>query len=282
MPYYYDKLTDKFVFIDCDGGGNLDPTKINNIDKSAQATWAETEDADWYYQLLAAQWTAGNPTLLPLEEYIVAYWKGEDLTDSVGAHTLTNVGASTFTAGKHNNAFTLNGTNQYFSSVSSPDFDFGGDEFTISEWIYIDSLNANMGCFENGEMGSDNGMLIRCDSTNGLFFRVFNNAYNSGNGALALTQGNTTGLTLNTWLHVVVSRVGDKWDLYLNGTSLDDVTSSVSINAYAEDQYIGKAYNNSGTDFDGKIDEVMIMKEHGMTQAEVTALYNSGTGAFRI
>jgi len=218
-------------------------------------------------------WSANNATLQPLDTNLVAYWKGEDLTDEINSHTLTNVGSATFTAGKRDNAFTLNGSSQYFTAPDSADWALGNN-FTISIWFNPSAIGATPGVlFVQGESGNTNRFYSYIN-TSKIQFTIYKASL------LAVNLSHNVTLSTSTWYHVVIVANGTNYKLYLNGIEETSIVNSTTITDFVGLLYLG-AFNGPER-FSGKLDEVFIMKGHGMSQAEVQALYNSSTGAYLI
>ena len=81
---------------------------------------------------------------MALTDNIVAYFKAEDLTEEVSSLTLTNNNSVTFTSGKIDNAFTLNGTSQYLSRTDSGSaLDLIATDFTLNCWVKWGTVPSN-------------------------------------------------------------------------------------------------------------------------------------------
>ena len=76
-----------------------------------------------------------------LSEYARNHWSLEDLTDSVGALTLTNNNSVTFPAGKVGNGAIFNGTNQSLTIAAGDVFPSGNVSWTAALWLYINTKN---------------------------------------------------------------------------------------------------------------------------------------------
>lgn len=191
----------------------------------------------------------------------------------------TLMNGCSLTDGKIGKAFTFDGVNDY---VALPDnsLNFAGD-FTTSFWFYANAF-AGQDSFvtcENWVAPNDNGWYIYHYQGN-LAFSVYN-------GTNATGWKTSTTITTGTWYHVVVVKnrsVSPKF--YINGTLVESVLrtgTDTALNA----GYVTTQYCSLGTDryaassaqayLNGKMDGVNIWQRE-ITQAEVTELYNSGTG----
>ena len=123
-----------------------------------------------------------------------------------------------FGTGNWSNSF--NGTNQYVSASANTAFAFSGD-FTVELWVYPTTFN-QYGCLVDTRSVNTNatGFYIRSQSS-----------YTSGqwqvsNGTASFNINASTNLTVNTWQHVALVRLGSTLTLYLNGVSVGATTTS--------------------------------------------------------
>jgi hypothetical protein len=77
-----------------------------------------------------------------------------------------------------------------------------------------------------------------------------------------IMQGNTTGWSVNTWHHVAVTRVGNTYRLFLDGTKVKEQTASIPDYVVSSDLVIGKHrdYPSAPRYLQGYIDELRISK----------------------
>lgn len=224
-------------------------------------------------------WTANSAVLSAQDSTLVAYWKAEGISDSKGSHTLTNVGTATYTAGKYNNALTLNGSSQYFTAVDDSDFDYGSGEFTIACWFNRSATGVDHNIYHQLANVGQYASPVTIQITSGNKLKILT----STNGTSWTTTGEgSTTINATTWYHLVI--VGDGTDIkgYINDSlevtlasvgTLFNATQVVELGAYT---YSGGTVNH----FNGQLDELAVWKGYGADSAFISALYNSGTGSF--
>jgi hypothetical protein len=194
---------------------------------------------------------------------IVGYWKfdegsGTSAADATGnGHTGTFSGTTPYwqASGKINSAGQFNTTTTLsVGSLGSP------GRFTISLWEY--RVGAGAGYSRLFEGGGDTFDVAD-----------FNHA---GNVGIFDGSGWTdTGISLGsaTWKHIVVTYDGTNIRLYVNGT-LSYTSGAVTVSLTGTVLF---GNNGGGEGWNGYIDEAGFWSR-AITQAEVTTLYNAGTG----
>jgi len=176
--------------------------------------------------------------------------------------------------------------------TKSLSFDGSGDSVTISEdaslvstaftyqaWIKPAQENpggAHLRVLSRGnDSGSQNRLIISHDPNETLQFGLFSDGSNGGRSE---TINTTATLSTTAWTHVVVTfGTNGVGKIYLNGSadSTFDLTEDDASHVDSGGLRIGS--DGGSSDFNGKIDEVAFWDE-ALTDAEVTALYNSGNG----
>jgi hypothetical protein len=219
-----------------------------------------------------------------LSTSLYAVYKAEsNANDSKGTNHGTAQGGLTYTTGKSGNAFTGNFSNAW---VNLPDnmWKPTGD-FSISQWIYV----ANKFDYAGGVFQSFNmkGTPITQWGINSLVY--FNNYQFTISYGSSSTQYDTTAPInsyANQWINVTVTRkASTNVKIYINGALV--TTQNWTQNpVYDTNTYtrLGVRYSDkNGSEYpmyNGmKIDEVLLY-DRELTSAEVSELYNTGTGKF--
>jgi hypothetical protein len=180
-------------------------------------------------------------------------------TDSAagGTHTWTaNGNAQIDTAqSKFNGASGLfDGTGDYLSAPDSNDWNFGSGDFTIDFWVRFNSVAANQYILSQ-QTGSDDGMAMQWVTANELQFRARQASIN----IIAIDK--TWSPSANTWYHLAISRNGNNWRWFVDGTQLDTtVTETDSIPDWTGSFRVG--YETTPTEYflNGWLDELRISK----------------------
>lgn len=203
---------------------------------------------------------------------VYASFDGDGYLDESGnSVTATNTGTVDIT-GKINEARYYGGDGDKIVYATKP----VGDH-SISLWFYpqADTTSALMGIVTTtGGTGRDGFFLGIGAGT----IQYNNYIGNSASGYCLDTQS----FSQNTWYHVViVADSGNNPKLYLNGNLLDcnSGVQSLSVGTSDFDYTLGHYYESYGSRYwDGKIDEFAVYHGDLLTQTDVDALYNSGSG----
>ena len=100
----------------------------------------------------------------------------------------------------------LDGTGDYLTFGTSPEFTMGTGDFTVEFWYYLTTFDASSGNYYFFDSGTNK---IRIQFYNGnLYF-----------GDDSVTNFGAIGQTLNTWYHVAGVRKSGVLELFLNGVS---------------------------------------------------------------
>ena len=120
----------------------------------------------------------------------------------------------------------FDGTSQYFTvGYDSTKFNFGANDFTIELWLNMSSAQTAGRVINawNSATGTAAQWEIVCGAGNAI---QFNCSTNGTALAVSLTAG---GLTTGTWYHVVASRTGNIFALFVNGRFKATVTQAITL-----------------------------------------------------
>jgi len=183
---------------------------------------------------------------------VVAYWTLDNLLDSTSNdYDLTNNGATSGVSGIIDNAYSLDGTNDF---IDSEDFELTSD-FSISGWFYADSISNGDTLISKwaNSLATRSYILIFLD--NKLRFDTYE-------GTTIATRTSSSTVSSGSWYHVVITHSsGSNFNFYLNGV-LDNGASSgtlTTINTNSIVSTLGGERGGDGTTvrgyFDGVLDE---------------------------
>jgi len=140
-------------------------------------------------------------------------------------------------------------------------------QWTLSGWYYFKSFSDPQGYPHLFSLNVASVSYIRIkDDGSELYLETDSN----GDDATLVF---TTELSINTWYHIVVTRNGDVWGSYLNGTYKAFADETSGGNSLTIDRFGGEG-NDSRT-LNGMINEVSIWDDV-LTLAEVQELFNDG------
>jgi len=200
-------------------------------------------------------------------------WNADNTpNDSFGSNNGTLINGATYATGKINEAFSFDGVNDYLSlPVASINL---LNTYSISLWVKSSNIGANGSPISNLTGAPYYGYVITLYA-GAVYFDVYNNS--------SAYRANTANiLSNNIWYHiVVVFQAGSPSLIYVNGSS-SSITSNNTINPTYQGtekpsigiQLLGAALSNP---FLGLVDTTTIWTRV-LTPAEVTELYNLGTG----
>ncbi|MFO0875045.1 MAG: LamG domain-containing protein [Phycisphaerales bacterium] len=190
--------------------------------------------------------------------------------DRAGGHMGTLVNGAGFGPGIEDQAFELDGSNQYVVSDEDPDWAFGMGPFTVSCWVNFDVIKSGQpGQLPNVFVGQDDGggqlmkWVFFTSGQNDVSFHINGTAFIFMSAPIPFTP------SPGDWHHYVVTRLGQAFTFYVDGNSLGSAQHDVFVPNATYPLTIGQA---EGLGYlDGRIDDVQIYNE-ALTQAQVLFL----------
>ena len=195
-----------------------------------------------------------NNNFTDITNYLVAQYKFNDLTDSIGSYHLTNYNTTIY-----NGIISFTNTGQYLTipTTLNPYNIWNGNGITFSLWFNGSTSSGSYArLFDFSDGGGStvpNYILIsKYSSSNNLTFQIRINTVS----VLYTTPLNYFD---NNWHHVVwtISSSG-VWSIYVDNVSLNPATTQVIPNATWTSQYIGKSNWSGDGSYIGSMDDFRI------------------------
>jgi|GEM_PF-1071174 len=156
----------------------------------------------------------------------------------------------------------FNGNTDYLSIPSSPDFQFGSDDFTIETWVnfeHVPKAGEYAAIVGNRDSYvSNNQFTIFYGGTEKFHFYYSVN----GNSQTISTSNNKPEVVANTWYHIALVRTQGTISLYINGSLAASANvGSSKLYASTADLYLGAVATPSLSYYlKGFMDDVRIIK----------------------
>lgn len=164
----------------------------------------------------------------------------------VGGQTHTDTAQSKF--GGASGLF--DGVGDDIEFLDSDDWTPAGD-FTVDFWARWNALAATQFLFvHNTGTNDSNRYALTVSSAGALNFIV----RSGGSTIVTMTSAAAAVAADGNWYHIAVVRLGDDWDIYVNGISVASVNDNSAIPNYTDTFRIAED-NNGANNFNGWIDE---------------------------
>lgn len=160
--------------------------------------------------------------------------------------------------------------NPYVNLPTTTDFNFGTGDFTIEMWTYITTNNPH-----------PNLLTINGNSS---FYAAARFGYWQGNFSVSHSYDGSSWVPnifsycpvdVNTWLHIVVSRISGTVKIYVNNVEKTSYALPGNLMANAENQIGQLNFPNIGYfNLSGKIAITKLFKGKGLTASEVNNHFN--------
>ena len=150
-------------------------------------------------------------------------------------------------------------------TAGSPlDLSTGNTDFTIETWAYpraypasaLNEFSAIMVAWGTVGFGAGYSSVSLAITSAGNWSGQWN-VDNTGGGDRSISGGSAT---LNTWTHVALTRQGDVFRIFVNGTLVTSNTSSTIVPRFSSDRWVFGSGTNGTYKFDGFLDDIRITK----------------------
>lgn len=173
-------------------------------------------------------------------------------------------------------AFKFYASNKYIKLGNNTTINQFAGDFTISLWAMATAENSNWGnligdYYTTGVATNNEWQIMMNNSSAGL------NVYRVGTGNVI--NNTASGFSANTWINVVLTRVGSAVSLYANNTVIATATNSSVFGSATGSVNIGIDGNNAAEPFSGLISNVLIYQK-GLSAAEVAQNYQAQKSKF--
>lgn len=198
---------------------------------------------------------------------LLAFYNLSDLSDASGNnHTLSNSNDVTFSSGKIGNAATLDGSN-WLLSETRHNF---GSQFTAACWVKIITANSLRPALSQWSGGFGTFYL---GTAYGNY--VFATCHDEDVYSPTWLTGGTAAT--NQWVHLAGVYSGSSEKLFVNGAEVASQNVGPIVNPDTGTFKVGTFDGGGEFMFQGQIDAAGIWSR-ALTSAEITELYNAGTG----
>ncbi|TNF28983.1 MAG: hypothetical protein EP314_03240 [Bacteroidetes bacterium] len=199
------------------------------------------------------------------------------VTDETGNHDMSLVFDGTFPTTDRNGtadaarAFTT-GSQSYMNIPANL---ISTTDFTISVWYYYTGAGGYPRLVDmSKQQNSTSDAIILYPSTLGNNIPFFG-MWNSSSSQQVQLTAQASDASINEWTHLVVTKSGNAYTMYVNGQVSSAISSSfVPANVNRVVSRLGRsAYSSPAELFPGMIDDFKVW-QRGLTVQEVVALYN--------
>jgi hypothetical protein len=148
----------------------------------------------------------------------------------------------------------FDGTGDGLSSPETTSFGFGSGDFTIEAWAYL-TTNGVFNNIVSAGVDSSNGYRLDINTSNNLRFLAY-----IGSWTTVITG--STSLATGQWYHLAVTRNGNNFNLWVDGSSdATTVSNSGTIADPTTKTEVGAVTTNSlNRSFNGYLDDVRVTK----------------------
>lgn len=260
-------------------------TTLATVPASSERAFFDTTatNGGTYYYVVAAQDKFGESPNSPERNIgislMTTYYRFDETSGATAGESsalspsATLMNGATFSGGKFGNGVSLNGSSQYVALPGG--LITGMGDFTISAWVFLNSLNPWARLFD---FGADTDRYMFLTPYNGSAMRFAITKF-SGNGEQRIDG---PALTAGTWHHVAVTLQGSEGSglgiLYVDGsqvgsnTAMSFIPDMVGSLVNASNNFIGRSQYSGDPYLNARVDDFRIYNG-ALSASEIAALY---------
>ena len=234
-------------------------------------------DKDGRTDIAVTNYNGGSVTILlnktgvcmTLPEGMISWWNGDDNWDDIiGVNEGVMMNGATFASGKVDQAFSLDGTDDYVQVVSPEDLPLGNSARTIALWFRTPrdlTMSADSSLVQYGTpSGAQMFGLITSGNAPGKLYFYGHSSDLAG----------TTTIQPDIWYHGAVTYDGSILRLYVNGQL--ETHGPMTLNTVMDGNGLTVGYRPGVSYWDGLIDEVQIFNR-ALSGEEIAAIHAAGS-----
>jgi hypothetical protein len=193
----------------------------------------------------------------------------ETITDRVGKTVSVSGNAKLSTAQQKwgPSSLALDGTGDYISLASQPDFEFGTGDFTIETWVYRNNTTGVQTIFDFRSTTPTDAPWLYFNGTNLVYYVAGVATINVASAVPNISQ----------WYHIAVSRSGTNTKMFVNGSQVGS-TWTDATNYIQSRLTIGASYTGATQFLNGYLDDIKISKGVARYTSNFTAPTTALTG----
>jgi cysteine-rich repeat protein len=224
------------------------------------------------YPLLASAQCIAPPSGL------TSWWAGDGSSvDGVNGHNAVLTNGAAYGTGIVNQAFSLDGVNDFVNVPDDPALDVGAGDFTFNAWVNFDSVDGI-------QIIAEKYIETLGPGVSGWTFLLLDGALQlyTANGS---ANSSGLGLTASTWNHFTARRTGNTLEILLNGTVVAsgstsgslDTSSSLKLGHRGNPVDTPGSNDDRGYYLDGAVDEAQLFVGRALSDIEVQAIVDAGS-----
>jgi hypothetical protein len=218
---------------------------------------------------------------------LVSWWSGDGHTyDVVNLNRSYLQGGASFGNGLIDQAFSLDGVDDFVMVPHDSSLNFGTNDFTVDLWVNFRTIAGEQVIIE--KFIETHPILTGIPREGWTLTKLDNQTIRfSGDPwtqSSSIIDAAPSSIPINTWIYVAVTRSGNTFTLYWNGIPIGSGESSVGLNSTSSLKFGHRgipndtpgSVNSSGYYLNGLIDEVEIYNR-ALTATEIQSIYIAGS-----